>query len=553
MNGMMNKIETRDVNFWYGDFHALKGISMDIAEKSVVAFIGPSGCGKSTFLRLLNRMNDLIPDTRLTGEILIDGQDIYKKGVQVDELRKNVGMVFQRPNPFPKSIFENVAYGLRVNGVTDNAFIRRRVEETLKGAALWDEVKDKLKVSAYALSGGQQQRLCIARAMAVSPSVLLMDEPASALDPISTAKVEELIHELKKQYTIVIVTHNMQQAARVSDSTAFFYMGEMVEFGHFLHLFGFDDLCVCLLCLYNDFRGCKRLAQLCHFLTQQGHFVCRTDFTAHVERLFSCGNRKTKMDPFATITEMVDSAGHEADTLQQAEVKEEPEPLEADELFDDFIFNYASDEALQRARTEFPLPYYNRDTPSKIEERFWKHDYLFTKQNYYTLLFDRESDMDMVGDTALKSVQVEWIYLKTRMVKKYYFERKQGMWMLEAINLRHIEDGEGENFVDFYTRFVTDSLYQSEHIANPLQFVTIDPDDEFAILETTLDVNQWYAFRPSLPADKLSNINYGQKNEDNSNTKILKVNGIGNGYSNVFYFRRRGGEWKMYKYEDTSI
>lgn len=241
MNGMMNKIETRDVNFWYGDFHALKGISMDIAEKSVVAFIGPSGCGKSTFLRLLNRMNDLIPDTRLTGEILIDGQDIYKKGVQVDELRKNVGMVFQRPNPFPKSIFENVAYGLRVNGVTDNAFIRRRVEETLKGAALWDEVKDKLKVSAYALSGGQQQRLCIARAMAVSPSVLLMDEPASALDPISTAKVEELIHELKKQYTIVIVTHNMQQAARVSDSTAFFYMGEMVEFGDTKKIFTNPD------------------------------------------------------------------------------------------------------------------------------------------------------------------------------------------------------------------------------------------------------------------------------------------------------------------------
>lgn len=157
--GMKNKIETRDVNFWYGDFHALKGISMDIEEKSVIAFIGPSGCGKSTFLRLLNRMNDLIPDTRLTGEIRIDGQDIYGKGVQVDELRKNVGMVFQRPNPFPKSIFENVAYGLRVNGITDNAFIRQRVEETLKGAALWDEVKDKLKVSAYALSGGQQQRL----------------------------------------------------------------------------------------------------------------------------------------------------------------------------------------------------------------------------------------------------------------------------------------------------------------------------------------------------------------------------------------------------------
>ena len=228
---MKNIIETRDVNFWYGDFHALKNISMDIEEKSVVAFVGPSGCGKSTFLRLLNRMNDLIPDTRLTGSVQINGQDIYGKGVNVDELRKDVGMVFQRPNPFPKSIFENVAYGLRVNGVTDTQFIRQRVEESLRGAALWDEVKDKLKESAYALSGGQQQRLCIARAMAVSPSVLLMDEPASALDPISTTKVEELIHELKHDYTIVIVTHNMQQAARVSDKTAFFYMGQMVEYG----------------------------------------------------------------------------------------------------------------------------------------------------------------------------------------------------------------------------------------------------------------------------------------------------------------------------------
>ena len=196
----------------------------------MIAFIGPSGCGKSTFLRLLNRMNDLIPDTRLTGEIRIDGQDIYGKGVQVDELRKNVGMVFQRPNPFPKSIFENVAYGLRVNGITDNSFIRQRVEETLKGAALWDEVKDKLKVSAYALSGGQQQRLCIARAMAVSPSVLLMDEPTSALDPISTSKIEDLAIELKKEYTIIIVTHNMQQAVRISDNTAFFLLGEIIEY-----------------------------------------------------------------------------------------------------------------------------------------------------------------------------------------------------------------------------------------------------------------------------------------------------------------------------------
>lgn len=227
----MNKIEAIDVNFYYGDFHALKGISMEIPQNKVVAFIGPSGCGKSTFLRLFNRMNDLIPGARLQGSILIDGQDIYAPGgMEVDELRKNVGMVFQRPNPFPKSIFDNVAYGLRVNGIKDKEFIRQRVEESLRGAALWNEVKDKLNSSAYALSGGQQQRLCIARAMAISPSVLLMDEPASALDPISTAKIEELICELRSQVTIVIVTHNMQQASRVSDKTAFFYMGEMVEY-----------------------------------------------------------------------------------------------------------------------------------------------------------------------------------------------------------------------------------------------------------------------------------------------------------------------------------
>lgn len=267
----------------------------------------------------------------------------------------------------------------------------------------------------------------------------------------------------------------------------------------------------------------------------------------------SCGNKKTKIDPFTTITEMVDSAGHKADTLPQAEVKEEPKPMEADELFDDFIFNYASDDVLQRQRTVFPLPYYNVDTPSKIEEQDWEHDYLFTKQSYYTMLFDREDDLDMVCDTAQKSVQVEWIYLKTRMMKKYYFERKNGMWMLEAINLREIEKGEHEDFVTFYTHFVTDSVYQSKHIHNPLQFVTIDPDDEFSILETTLEVNQWYAFRPVMPAERLSNINYGQKNEDNSKTKILKVNGIGNGYSNIFFFRKRGGKWELYKYEDTSI
>lgn len=237
----MNKIEAINVDFHYGDLHALKHVNIAIPNNEVVAFIGPSGCGKSTFLRLFNRMNDLIPGTRLTGEIRIDGKNIYDKSVDVDALRKDVGMVFQRPNPFPKSIFENVAYGLRVNGVKDREFICHRVEEALKGAALWNEVKHKLKESAYALSGGQQQRLCIARAMAVEPSVLLMDEPASALDPISTAKIEELICELSQQTTIIIVTHSMQQAARVSNKTAFFYLGEMVEYGDTKKIFTHPD------------------------------------------------------------------------------------------------------------------------------------------------------------------------------------------------------------------------------------------------------------------------------------------------------------------------
>ena len=226
----MITIDAKEVNFYYGDFHALKNITMEMERNTVTAFIGPSGCGKSTFLRLLNRMNDLIPGTRLTGDILIDGENIYARQTEVVELRKKVGMVFQKPNPFPKSIFENVAYGLRVNGIKDRALIAERVERSLQGAALWNEVKDKLKKSAFELSGGQQQRLCIARALAVEPSILLMDEPASALDPISTTKIEDLIYELKKEYTIVIVTHNMQQAARVSDRTAFFYLGELIEY-----------------------------------------------------------------------------------------------------------------------------------------------------------------------------------------------------------------------------------------------------------------------------------------------------------------------------------
>ncbi|HOZ81493.1 MAG TPA: phosphate ABC transporter ATP-binding protein PstB [Bacteroidia bacterium] len=225
------KIESRNMELYYGEFHALKGINIAIKTNSVAALIGPSGCGKSTFLRSLNRMNDLIDGVKISGQVLIDGKDIYNsKALRIEELRKKVGMVFQKPNPFPKSIFENVAYGLRVNGISHKSFIEERVERSLKQAALWDEVKDKLKKSAFELSGGQQQRLCIARALAIEPSVLLMDEPASALDPISTAKIEELIYELKSDYTIVIVTHNMQQAGRVSDMTAFFYLGELVEY-----------------------------------------------------------------------------------------------------------------------------------------------------------------------------------------------------------------------------------------------------------------------------------------------------------------------------------
>ncbi len=226
----MNIIETKDLHLYYGDFHALKGISMQISANSVTAFIGPSGCGKSTYLRLFNRMNDLITGVRIEGEVLVEGKDIYSNKTLVDLLRKDVGMVFQKPNPFPKSVYENVAYGLRVNGMNDKNFLDETVERSLKQSALWEEVKDKLKKSAYELSGGQQQRLCIARALAIEPKIILMDEPASALDPISTAKIEELIYELKKNYTIVIVTHNMQQASRVSDRTAFFYIGELIEY-----------------------------------------------------------------------------------------------------------------------------------------------------------------------------------------------------------------------------------------------------------------------------------------------------------------------------------
>ena len=227
---MKYKLEAKNIDVFYGELKALNNINIRIMENAVTALIGPSGCGKSKFLRLFNRMNDYIDSFKLNGEIFIDNQNIYDKSILVDELRKNVGMVFQKPNPFPKSIFENVAYGLKIQGIKDKEFIKTRVKDALQQAALWDEVKDDLNKSALALSGGQQQRVCIARALAVEPSIILMDEPTSALDPIATAKVEKLIHTLKEKYTIIIVTHNMQQAGRISDYTAFFYMGDLIEY-----------------------------------------------------------------------------------------------------------------------------------------------------------------------------------------------------------------------------------------------------------------------------------------------------------------------------------
>ena len=235
------KIKTRDLTLYYGAKMALNSISLDIPENEVTAFIGPSGCGKSTFLRTLNRMNDLIPSVRITGEVLVDGLNIYDKQIDVVNLRKKVGMVFQKSNPFTKSIFENVAYGPRINGINNKGKLGEIVENSLKKAFIWEEVKDRLHDSAMGLSGGQQQRMCIARTLAVEPEIILMDEPASALDPISTAKIEELIFELKKNYTIVIVTHNMQQAARVSDLTAFFYLGELIEYGKTKKIFTTPD------------------------------------------------------------------------------------------------------------------------------------------------------------------------------------------------------------------------------------------------------------------------------------------------------------------------
>ena len=240
---MSNKIKVKveNLNLYYGENHALKDVNMDIQENAVTAFIGPSGCGKSTFLKTLNRMNDLVDGVRIDGKVLLDGEDIYDPSVDTTILRKKVGMVFQQPNPFPMSIYDNIAYGPRVHGIRDKKRLDQIVEESLRGAAIFDEVKDRLKKSAMGLSGGQQQRICIARALAVQPEVLLMDEPTSALDPISTAKIEELTEDLKKKYTVIVVTHNMQQATRVSDQTAFFLVGEMVEFGDTKQIFSYPQ------------------------------------------------------------------------------------------------------------------------------------------------------------------------------------------------------------------------------------------------------------------------------------------------------------------------
>ena len=233
----MSKIDVSNMDLYYGDFHALKNINLSIEDNEVTAFIGPSGCGKSTLLKSINRMNDLVPGCRITGEMLLDGENIYSGKMDVNGLRKRVGMVFQKPNPFPMSIYDNIAYGPRTHGIRSKAKLDDIVEQSLRQAAIWDEVKDRLKKSALGMSGGQQQRLCIARALAVQPEVLLLDEPTSALDPISTSKIEDLAVELKKDYTIVMVTHNMQQAARISDKTAFFLLGEVVEYGETEQIF----------------------------------------------------------------------------------------------------------------------------------------------------------------------------------------------------------------------------------------------------------------------------------------------------------------------------
>ncbi|WP_321437613.1 DUF4348 domain-containing protein [uncultured Bacteroides sp.] len=269
--------------------------------------------------------------------------------------------------------------------------------------------------------------------------------------------------------------------------------------------------------------------------------------------LASCNGQKAKIDPFKSLTNLVDSANEVADSIGSDSVQEAPKPIKADETFDDFIFSFASDIKLQQKRIHFPLTFINGKSVSKIEQEFWKKDNLFTKQSFYTMIFDKESDMDLMTTTHLKSAKFEWFYMTTNKIKAYNFKRESnGAWMLNSISINSINSNQNENFLEFFHKFASDSIFQRSRIHEPLTFVTTDPDDDFSILETTMEINQWFAFSPDLPTVRLSNINYGQSNSDDSNTKIITMKGLGNGFSNTLYFKRQGNQWEFYKFEDLS-
>lgn len=269
--------------------------------------------------------------------------------------------------------------------------------------------------------------------------------------------------------------------------------------------------------------------------------------------LVACQNKKANIDPFASLTSEVDSARCMVDSLSKDSLSKELNPIEEDDSFDDFVFRFATDDKLQRQRIAFPLPYYNEGKKLSVEKRYWKHDDLFVKQGYYTLIFESEEEMNLAEDLEVNAVKIEFVYLKTRMMKTYSFERKKKIWMLNQIDLSELKVNNEEDFIDFFGRFAADSLFQSQRIKKPLAFVTTDPDDDFSVIETTLDLNQWYAFKPKLPTDCLFNVNYGQNSNTDSSTKIIALKGVGNGFSNVLYFQRREKQWELCKFEDTSI
>jgi len=268
--------------------------------------------------------------------------------------------------------------------------------------------------------------------------------------------------------------------------------------------------------------------------------------------LASCNGNKSKIDPFKSLTSLVDSVNQDTDSTTIDSVENIPQAVKADETFDDFIFSFASDKKMQQQRIHFPLTFKNENSVSKIERRFWKGDHLFTKQSYYTMLFDNESDMDLMTDTSLKSAQFEWYYMNTNKIKRYNFKREKGAWILGSIAINSIKSSQNESFIEFFHKFTNDSIFQRSRIHEPLTFVTTDPDDDFSILETTMEINQWFAFAPVLPKVRFSNINYGQSNTDSSDTKILSMKGLGNGFSNTLYFKRQGNQWEFYKFEDLS-